>query len=107
MVVYLNNLGNALINDTLEWELSDGNNAMVGSGTFALGGAEQSDYDTLCVSPGDYTLSVTNDTFTGGQPYFGITVPGQYSAADQQPYSFDNLPDVPASIPTMWYRRSR
>ena len=97
MVVYLNNLGNGLINDTLDWQLIDGNNAMVASGTFALGGAEQSDYDTLCVAPGDYSLSVTNDTFTGGQPFFGITVPGQY-AGNEQPYTFDNLPDVTSAV---------
>jgi hypothetical protein len=98
MVVYLNNMGNGLINDTLDWLLIDGNNAVVGSGTFALGNAEQSDYDTLCVAPGDYTLSVTNDTFTGGQPFFGISVPGQYFAGNEQPYTFDNLPDVTSVV---------
>lgn len=98
MLVYLNNMGNALINDTLDWQLLDGNNALVSAGTFALGGADQSDYDTLCVPPGNYTLSVTNDTFTGGQPYFGISVPGQYFAGNEQPYLFDNLPDVTSVV---------
>ncbi len=94
MLVYLNNYGNAIINDTLDWQLVDGDNAIVSTGTFALADAEQSDYDTLCVAPGDYTLSVTNDTFTGGQPSFGFTVPGLYSSGNEQPYIFDNLPDV-------------
>jgi hypothetical protein len=100
LLVYLNNDGNALINDTLDWQLLDDNNALVANGTFALGDAIQSDYDTVCVPPGDYTLSVTNDTFTGGQPYFGITAPGQFYSADQQPYSFDNLPDI---VPVVFF----
>ncbi len=94
MLVYLNNFGNGLINDTLDWQMLDVNNAVLGAGTFALGGGVQNDYDTLCVPPGDYTLSVTNDTFTGGQPFFGVSTPGSINLGMQQPYQFDNLPDI-------------
>ncbi len=74
LLAYVNNFGNALSNALLDWTVMDQNAEVVASGQFHLHDAQQSEYDTLCLPPGEYTLTALSGVpLVGGQLVLGVT----------------------------------
>ena len=79
-LVYLNNFGNALVDATLDWTVSDQNSETVASGQFHLHDEQQSEYDTICLPPGQYTLTaISAQPLNGGQLVLGLTSGHMYA----------------------------
>lgn len=92
------NFGGALVTGSIGWNMLDSNNQVVGSGTFALNHTTQMDADTLCLTPGRYTLILDSTGPVGGQPYvylhtplFGSQLQWQFTGtSDEFPFVFFN-----------------
>lgn len=69
------NFGGALVTGSIGWSMLDSNNLVVGSGTFVLNDTTQMDADTLCLTPGRYTLMLDSTGPVGGQPYVYLYTP--------------------------------
>lgn len=69
------NFGGALVTGSIGWSMLDSNNMVVGTGTFELNDTTQMDEDTLCLTPGHYTLMLDSTGPVGGQPYVSLRSP--------------------------------
>lgn len=94
MYTTLNNFGDGLAIGTFTWTLAN-DEGTVAEGQFELTIVDQSDQDTICVPPGQYTMVVVPDQEpTGGQLVFGVAGEGSLNG----PSLF--LPSgTPASLP--------
>lgn len=75
----MQNFGGALVIGTFGWTLFNAEQEQVASGSITMTANEQYGTDTVCVPPGDYALTMVPDQEpSGGAPYFGVTIEGQF-----------------------------
>lgn len=80
LLAYVNNFGDALADAMIDWTVSDQDAVVQASGQFHLHDAQQSEYDTLCLPPGQYTLTaISAQPLTGGQLVLGVTSGHMYA----------------------------
>jgi hypothetical protein len=85
---YLVNMGGAISFGTVNWTLQNQAAQTVATGSFTLGNGQQIDQDTLCLTSGSYTLTVSGLSGPmGGQPYFGISTHFQNAPEPQKQYT--------------------
>lgn len=70
-VVSIINTGGALVVSSFSWTISDSLGNAVAQGQLQLGNA-QMDTASICLPPGNYTLSMSQPVPSGGQLYFGM-----------------------------------
>lgn len=81
------NLGSGIATGSFSYEILE-DDVAVASGALSLSAEQGTDSDTLCLPPGEYTMTLTADQPpTGGQPYFGVTAPG-YAQGPLEPVDF-------------------
>ena len=72
MYIELSNFGGAIVDAELDWTLTDGANVME-TGTLVLEqNGQQTDLDSVCVAPGNYTVSIPSTQPFGGQLYLDV-----------------------------------
>jgi hypothetical protein len=97
-IIAMNNWGGAIAIGDFDWVISSQSNPNVASGTLTTTFQEQYDADTVCLSPGNYTASVTTQNQpSGGGPWitFGES---QYGGPSLQ-YPFDWYNGLDFDIP--------
>ncbi len=83
LIPYVMNMGGQQIEATFFYLLAD-MDGQVASGTIELTTDAQFGADTICVPPGQYTITIgTSEPITGGQPWTGVTSPGNFSGPQQ------------------------
>ena len=80
------NFGGALVVASVPWTLTDGG-VVVGSGTFDLTSMEQFDYDTLCVPPGHYLITVSYPSPLGGSVEYHLGTSNPWASTQSIPFA--------------------
>ncbi|MCB9285165.1 MAG: hypothetical protein H6563_13900 [Lewinellaceae bacterium] len=103
LIFDFSNLGGALTNGFFTYSVKDQAGAVQVAKDFSLEDTVQQFQDTLCLPPGDYTLSIsTDDNPVAGQPYFMLFEPRSQYWASSLTGPFDQGAPV-MSIPFTLY----
>lgn len=71
---YIINLGGGISIGTVDWTLQDSASTIIASGSLTLDNNIQEDKDSVCVSPGNYTLHFADNPIPMmGQPFVGVS----------------------------------
>ncbi len=83
IIPYVTNLGGAITNNTFTYTIS-GPDGEMATGELLLADELQSDTDTICLPPGEYTMQVEAGSGPGaGQPWAGVLTPGNFGGPQQ------------------------
>ena len=86
--------GGAMVLADLDWSVLDGNGTVVGSGVFNFTNVQQYVIDSICLPPGEYTLSVNHPSTVGGALQFWLATANFWSATPAQEFTQDGVPDL-------------
>lgn len=84
LTVSLGNFGGAMVTASFTYSITDPNAVTVASGTISLDALHQEMNDTICLPPGEYTLSMVQPNMVGGALIYGLGT--SYGPGPSEPF---------------------